>query len=396
MNLMQPIIMPRLDEAQKAGMVIEWLKKESEQTTKDEIVAKIMTEKVTFEMPAPTSGTIKIFAKENVTIPVGQTIAVIIEPQDTMGVVNNFIREVEESLVKLGVKRMEKIEKAEVELKKVKISPLAKKIAEEHHLDTGKIKGTGPRGRIVKKDVLKAIEEAKVSVPKEVLVEKVRTIPLTGITKIMAERMTQSHTTIPHVTLTMEINTSEIFRLREAYEKLNKEELSFNTVFIASVAKALQKYPLLNSTLVGEEIKVFEEVNIGLAVATEQGLIVPVARDADKKSLTEVNKLVKDLIEKARQDKLSIKEVTGGTFTITNLGMYGIDTFTPMIYPGQAAILGIGRILEKPVVQNGRVDVKRLATLSLTFDHRIVDGALGARFLSFLKSLLENPYEVLL
>ena len=374
---MQTVILPRLDEDQKSGMILEWLKGEGAEVEKDEPIVIVMSEKIMMDVSAPVTGKLyKIFAQENMEMPVGQIIAVIAEPSDDPNIVSRFVEEAKRSLAGVEVKEPRKPEE------KVPISPLARKLAEQYGIDVATVKGSGPEGRIVKEDILRAVEELK---PEAEAPPRILTIPLTGIRKIIAERVSSSHLAAPHVTLTMDANASEANKLKET-------GISYNAILIKAVAKALQSYPILNSTLEGDQIKQFEDVNIGLAVAIKEGLIAPVVHNAEKKTLAEINIAVEDLIRKARENRLSVSEVTGGTFTISNLGMFEVDVFTPIITPGQSAILGIGRVVDKPQVVSARIEIKPTVTFSLSFDHRIADGAVAAQFLQLVKKFFENPH----
>lgn len=213
-------------------------------------------------------------------------------------------------------------------------------------------------------------------------------LPMTRIRKTIVERLSHSARTAVHVTMTTQVNMAEVMKFRD--NPLNSN-VSYTDVLVKATAKALKEQPILNSRLENEEIKIFEDINIGIAVALEEGLIVPVVRNADNKTLTEIATLTKQLVEKARQNKLSLKEIAGGTFTITNLGMFDIDIFTPIINPPQSAILAVGRIGHRPVVVNGEILVRPIMTLCLSFDHRIIDGAPAAKFLQSLKQILECP-----
>jgi pyruvate dehydrogenase E2 component (dihydrolipoamide acetyltransferase) len=262
---------------------------------------------------------------------------------------------------------------------RVLASPSAKRLAREYGIDLSVVKSSGPEGRIVEDDVRRFMEEARGTLPK---IKEI--ITLTGFKKTSAERVSASFRTAPHSTIMMEVDVSKAGGLHE------KLQVSYTAVLVEAVAKALLEQPLINSTLDGNHIKVFEDVNVGLAVATEYGLIVPVIHNADRKSLKEIDTAIKELTEKAREGKLAKEELTGGTFTVTNLGMYGVEFFTPIINPPEAAILGVGKMIEKPIVANGKVEVKPMLMLSLSYDHRIVDGAPAAGFLQKVKEKIEN------
>jgi pyruvate dehydrogenase E2 component (dihydrolipoamide acetyltransferase) len=258
-------------------------------------------------------------------------------------------------------------------------SPAAKRLAKEYGVDLSILKGSGPEGRIVEEDVKRYIEEKSLVQPK---VKEI--IPLTGFRKTSAERVSMSFRTAPHSTIVMEVDAS---KAKEAYEKLH---VSYTAIIVKAAAKALLEHPIINSTLEGDRIKIFEDINVGVAVATSLGLIVPVIHNADGKSLKEIDATINDLTEKARHGKLAKEEVSGGTFTITNLGMYGVEFFTPIINPPEAAILGVGRIKDQPVVIDGKIETKSFILLSLSYDHRIVDGAPAAEFLGKVKEKIEK------
>lgn len=399
------IFMPRLDEEQEKGMVVEWLKAQGDFISQGEEIVEVMSEKVSFIIESPLKGTLhKIFVEVAEEVPIGTTIAIISEVEDSPDLLAKAIVEAEEQLKQLEIPivatKIEEIEVTqkrevvEVKPERIKISPIAKRLAKEHGLDITKIEGTGPGGRIVKEDILRAIEQRRVipAVPEEV--ERIR---LTGVRKIIAERMTQSYQTAPHVTVMMEADASNMAKIRKEFEEKTRARLSYNAILIKAVTEALQAYKIFNSTIEGNEIRIHTNIDVGLAVALEDsGLIVPVIPDADKKSLKELNTTIEELVQKARQKKLLISEVKGGTFTISNLGMYEIDGFTPILTPQQTAILGVGRIAKKPiVVDEDSIEIKPMMILSLSFDHRVVDGALAAQFLRHLKNTLETFTPVL-
>jgi len=386
------VIMPKLDLAMDSGSIVEWFKKEGESVKEGEPILTIMTQKVTTEITSPANGVLhKILAEVNEEVPVGEPIAVIAEEGDDIEAVNRQVKEILEKRVSAKVEVKEVVEEVkeevkEIELKeeeRVRISPAARKLAEEYGIDIQQIKGTGPQGRITKEDVLRVVEELKA--------KKGKIIPITGIRKIIAERMSLSHKIIPPVTYCMEVDATDMVAVRRMFKERENIDLSYNTLIIKAVAKALLDYPIFNSTVEGENVRLIDDINIGLAVATDYGLVVPIIHNADKKEdIRELDKIVRDLIERARQNKLSIDEVTNGTFIVTNLGMFKIDIFTPIIFPDQVAILGVGRMVEKPVVADGQIKIKPILTLSLTADHRVIDGALAATFLNRVTEYLEK------
>lgn len=396
---MHTIRMPRLDIDMEKGTVTEWMKKEGDQVQKGETIAKIMSEKVTFEIESPTSGILfKIIIPQDVEVSIKQVIGVIMEPGDDPSNINTAIKEAKENFAqtigeKVSVKKIVDVGKvSEEELSKVRITPLAKKIAAQYDIDITKIKGSGPRGRIVRKDILMKVEELEVKQPH---LEPIEVIPLQGVRKVVAERMASSFHTAPHASIIMKVDMSEVIKLRQHIEKEKNVQVSYNALFTMAVARSLQEYPILNSLLEQNSIKIMKDINIGIAVATERGLIVPTVYGANKKGLIELNTTVDELIEKTKKDKLLIRDVVGGTFTITNLGMFGVEAFIAIINPKQAAILAIGRIADEPQVVNGQIAIKPIVTLSLSFDHRIVDGAPASQFLNRIKQILESPLQLI-
>ncbi len=377
------VVMPRLSLTMKEGTVVNWFKKEGDPVKKGDPLVEVLSEKVTYDVEAPASGILRrILALEGDEVPVAETLGIIAEKDEP-------ITEIEEAAVTTAPpERIEKVaplpEKEMVKKvrERVPASPAAKRLAREYNIDLAEVGGSGPEGRIVEVDVRRYIEEmAPASHVREV-------IPLTGIRKTTAERLSYSARTAPHSTVTMEVDMSNAVKLRE------KTRVSYTDILVKAVAKALGEHRIVNSTLDGEQIKIYEDINIGVAVATEKGLVVPVIRNANKKTLLQVASTVKELVEKAREGKLVKEDVTGGTFTITNLGMYGVEVFIPIINPPEAAILGVGKITEKPVIIKKEIQVKPMMYLSLAYDHRIVDGAPAAQFLQKVKQILEKSPEL--
>lgn len=374
------MVMPRLSLTMKEGTVIRWYKKEGDRVERGEPLVEVLSEKVTYDVEAPSSGVLrKILTEEGVDVPVNGTLAIITAPGEPLPEGIEEEAEVAPAIeVEAAEVAREEIPAKRVE-KRVLASPAAKRLAREHDVDLTEVAGTGPEGKIVERDVIRFIEERAKIAPR---VREV--VLLTGIRKTAAERVALSAKTAPHSTITMEVDMTNSSKLRRELQ------LSYTEILVKAVSKALREHPLLNSSLEGDRIKIFEDVNVGVAVATSQGLVVPVIRSADNKSLGEIASELRSLVEKARKGSLTREDVSGGTFTITNLGMYGVDVFTPIINPPQTAILGVGRLVKRPVVVNQEIEVKPLATLSLSFDHRVVDGAPAARFLGRIKELLEN------
>jgi pyruvate dehydrogenase E2 component (dihydrolipoamide acetyltransferase) len=273
----------------------------------------------------------------------------------------------------------------------IRISPAARKLAREHNIPLESLQGTGPGGRIVVEDVERALAAETTTAPQG---RVVRTIPLVGIRATIAQRMAQSWAQVAHVTEIMEVDMTEAVALRRrrlaAWEREFGVRVSLNDFLTFAVSRSLREFPDLNARLEEQQIKVFEDIHLGVAVATPEGLIVPVIRHADQRSLWDIAQQSAHLAERAHARKLTLDEVSGGTFTITNLGTYGIEIFTPIVNYPQCAILGVGRVAERPVVMPGRIEARPLMYLSLSFDHRIIDGAPAAMFLQKLKERLEH------
>jgi len=382
-SLVTKVVMPRLSLTVKEGTVVQWFRKEGETVKKGDPIVEVLSEKVTYDVEAPASGILrKISAVEGEDVPVAATLGIITEPDEPLPEIKEVAVAPPERIEEVTPLPEKEIVKKVRE--RVLASPAAKRLAREHDIDLTKVKGSGPEGRIVEADVRRYLEEEMALAPR---VREV--IPLTGIRKTTAERVSLSARTAPHSTVTMEVDMSNAVELRE------KTQVSYTDILVKAVAQALEEHRCLNSTLERQKIKIYEDINIGVAVATEKGLVVPVIRNANKKSLTEIASTLKELLEKAREGKLSREDMTGGTFTITNLGMYGVEVFIPIINPPEAAILGVGKVIEKPVIINKEIKIKPIMYLSLSYDHRIVDGAPAARFLQKVKQILEKSSELI-
>jgi pyruvate dehydrogenase E2 component (dihydrolipoamide acetyltransferase) len=360
------VVMPKLSLTMKEGSVGKWYKKEGEAVEKGEPIVEIVSEKATYDLEAPTSGVLrKILVEEGVDAPINAVLAVITTSNEPFS--------------EAEILAAEAPHEAEETKERVLASPAAKRLAKEYGIDLSLIAGSGQEGRIAEEDVERFIEQTRGTLPR---VKEV--IPLSGYRKTSAERVSASFKAAPHSTIMMEVNVSKAAEMRD------KLQVSYTTIIVAATAKALIENRIINSTIEGDQIRIFENVNVGVAVATEHGLVVPVIRDADKKSLNEIDVAIKSLTERAREGKLTKEDLTGGTFTVTNLGMYGVDFFTPIINPPEAAILGVGQATEKVVAISGKIETKPFVMLSLSYDHRIVDGAPAAKFLGKVKELIEN------
>lgn len=370
------------------GLIGKWLKHEGDAVSESEAICEVESEKTTEEIQAPASGVLlKILHKEGSTVPVNAVIAVI----GSAGEDVSSLPELSGPTALLAAPPTERAELTTVSseenqpsLEKTRVSPAARKLARERGVDITKIKGSGPGGRIVTEDVLRGIEKPETGPPNE----KYKSTQLTGHRKIIADRLSLSARTAVHVPITMEVDMTSASKLRSDQEQVGRA-ISYNELIIKAVALSLEEFPLMNSTLHGEELRTMQEVNVGFAVGLEDDLLVPVIKNANRLSLAEISNIANSLIERARSHALTSKEMSGGTFTISNLGMYEVDLFAPVINPPETGVLGVGRISPKAAVVGGSIVVRPMMTLTLVFDHRVADGLLAAKFLQRIKQILE-------
>jgi len=403
-------LMPKLGMTMTSGKITKWLKKEGEQVEQGEPLLEIETDKVTMEEEATYNGILlKIIAKEGETIPVNQPIAIIGQEGENVEDLlkqSNIIEEQKEPQQNEPIKETKKpISQGEQTTipTKPRATPAARKIAKEHDINLTQIKGNGPSGRIQREDVeeyLENLQQRKLPTqeePKSQPVSYTKTIPLTGMREIIANKMKQSINTAPHYYVTMDINMEEILKLKDTLnQKLQNTKITINTILIKASSIAIKEYPIINSSVQDDQIILKEQINIGLAVALEDGLIVPVIREADKKGLSEIAYEERQLIEKAREGKLTPDDYEGGSFTISNLGMYDITQFTAIINQPEVAILAVGKITKTPVVEEEEIKIKPIMKITLSSDHRVIDGALAAKFLKRIKEILEDPLQLML
>jgi pyruvate dehydrogenase E2 component (dihydrolipoamide acetyltransferase) len=400
----QELRMPQLGLTMTEGTVGNWLKKEGDYVKKGEPILEISTDKLNNEVESDAEGILlKIVAKEGEVIPVQGLLAFIGAEGEKVD--SGSIEEVKAvkaeqpaipSIIEVPVTR--------IPGQRIKASPLAKKTAAKLGVDLTQItSGSGFDGRIVQKDVIAQEQRAVVVVPAKVVevIEKTPTLiketkdvlkPLTNMRRVIGKRMTESKNNAPHVTITMEVIVDKTIALRNKLNSGGDIRLTYTDILVKMTATALRHVPMMNTSIDSENIILHDSVNIGVAVALEEGLIVPVVKDADRKGLTTISNEVKGLVTKAKENKLTSEDMTGGTFTISNLGNYDVDAFTPIINLPESGILGVGRIVKKPIYnEKDEVVPANMMTLSLSFDHRVVDGALAAKFLKLIKDYLEDP-----
>lgn len=412
------VIMPKLSDAMTEGRVIQWLKKEGDRVQGGDVVASIETDKAEIELEAFGSGVLrKILVGDGQTVPVGQLIGVIAEPDEDISSLEHAAPAAPATAAAAPAAAKAEPKPASpappeaaapatpvappAETGWVPASPIARRMAREAGIDLAQVKGSGPGGRILERDVEAYVATqaqrrggAEVPAGEREFEDK----ELSTIRKTIAARMTQSKAPIPHFTVTVEVDMGAAWELRKSLNAIEaqSEKLSLNDIIIKATALALQRHPAINATYLNGQVRLFKRVHMGVAVALEDGLIVPVIRDCDRKSLGEIAREARSLIERARSKKLRPEEYSGGTFALSNLGMYDVVEFTAVIDPAHGAILAVGTIEDKPVVMNGQVTVRQRMRLTGAFDHRIIDGAMGAKFLQELKRILENPVQLLL
>jgi pyruvate dehydrogenase E2 component (dihydrolipoamide acetyltransferase) len=397
------IMMEALSPTMEEGRLVEWKKNEGDPVAVGDVLAEVETDKAVMELVARAAGTLlKRLVPAGQTVPVASVVGWI-------GAAGEAVPEGAAPVAKPAPAQAPAAQPASPTPApvppaaspggRVKASPLARKLAADRKLDLGGISGTGPEGRVVKRDV-----EAAASAPKVVAASSARPAtprpgggftdtPLTQIRKTIAKRLAQSLGPVPTFYLTVEVDMERAAEARDALRTALGDEgkVSFNDIVLKALATALAQHPECNAWWQDDRIRYWHEVHLGMAVAVPDGLITPVIRDADRKSLRDIAAETRDLATRARERKLTPEEYTGSTFSLSNLGMLDIEEFTAIINPPEAGIIAVGRIAEKPVVVDGQVQVRRRMRMTMSCDHRVIDGATGAQFLKTLKLMLENP-----
>lgn len=430
-------LFPDIGEGLDEGVIMRWLVNEGDIIKEGDNVAEVETDKVTAEIPSPRSGKVgKLKYKEGDTVNVGEVLITIevegeegdqpteseeaieteVVEEETAGVVGEVIASSE--VIPPSTEEV-KLSSQPSKDKKILATPVARKMAKDFGIDINSINGTGPNGRVMKEDIQKAKTEAprdverakaeeapakvKVPVPPTAITPQdlEERVPLTKIRKTISERMTQSRFTIPHTTAMDEIDVTALDDFRRKYKDLLIEEdvkLTYLPFIIKATIVALKKFPEFNSTLdeASEELILKYFYNIGIATDTDRGLMVPVVKDADKLSIVELAKAIEDVSSKAKENKSTINELRGGTFTITNYGSIGGHFGIPIINYPESAILGLGRVVKKPIVKDDEIVIAKVLPVSLSYDHRTIDGASGSHFINLLKELLSDPDILLL
>lgn len=418
------INMPRLSDTMEEGTVAQWLKKEGDKVEEGDILAEIETDKATMEFESFYAGTLlKIGVQEGESAPVDSLLAIIgpegtdvsgldlsAKPKTSAETSQKTTSKKEEDKKEEDSSGKEKSEKEDTPARgndmpgRIFASPLAKKMAEEKGIDLSEVKGSGDNGRIVKKDIENYKPSEKTASKEEVSTvtpytpageESFEEITNSQMRKTIAKRLSESKYTAPHYYLTIEIDMETAMKSRKDINELADIKVSFNDMVVKASAMALRKHPRVNSQWTKDTTKIAKHIHVGVAVAVDDGLVVPVLRFTDQMSMTQIGAQVRELAEKARDKKIQPQEMEGSTFTVSNLGMFGIVEFTSIINQPNSAILSVGAIVEKPVVKNGQIQIGHTMKVTLACDHRTVDGATGSRFLETLKMYLENPVTML-
>jgi len=448
---MKKVEMPKMGDTMEEGKILRWIKKEGDPVKKGEMLAEVETDKVNIEIEAFASGTLrKILVSEGNSAPIGAAIALIgaadeplsENPGGNGATKTPATREPGEHSPGNGQSVPSQVLSSTVAAQttslaapipgkggRIFISPIARRIAQEHRLDYATLQGTGPNGRIIKIDVeaaLSRIQPVVTAMPEAVGVPgaqpvppqalpasstepimasidtgEVVEIPLTAMRRTIARRLSQSMQTAPHFYVTSVIDTDKLAALRQQINEYaatdpSPVKVSFNDLIVKAVARALVRIPQVNVSFAEDRILQKKQVHIGVAVALEQGLIVPVLRNADQRGILDIAREARRLSEAAREGKLRPEDFSGGTFTVSNLGMFDVDSFTAVINPPESAILAVGSITPTPVVVDGQVVVRNRIKVTLSADHRAIDGAMAARFLQEVKRLLEEPFGLIL
>src|SRR5437870_2713868 len=417
------VVMPKLSDAMESGKIIKWLKKEGDRIQGGDILAEVETDKADVEMEAFGAGVLrKIFVPAGETATIGALIGVIAEPGDDIAALVASAPATAASATAPASRPAAATPSAPatpiarpaavvgahaavpaglgqgIQSGRVKASPLAKKIAAQTGVDLRLIQGSGPGGRIIRRDVEAAGSGAAPArtMPAAAAGAEFEDVPLTQIRAAIARRMPLSKAPVPHFYVTSEVAMDHAWELREQLNTLEGQpKISVNDLVIRACALALLKHPGVNASLQGDAIRVFHRAHIGIAVALEDGLITPVLRDCQAKPLAQIAVEARDLVERARNRKLRAQELSGATFSISNLGMFDVTEFSAIINPPEGAILAVGSVRRVPVVDETGLGVGRRMMLTISCDHRVMDGAMGARFLQHVKRLLEEPLRLL-
>lgn len=396
------VVMPKFGLTMIEGTIQKWFKAEGDAINAGEALFEVETEKVLYEIEVPVAGTVaKLLYPVEAVVPIGLPVAVIAEAGENVAEVAARYSGVAPAAKAAAAPALAAASPAPAAASAsgrregAPVTPAARKLAEEHKIDLARVVGTGPGGRVTREDVQKVIDaggQAPVSAPAPAQAAAptlaAQSLPLRGMRKVIAERMHKSLQGSAQLTITTEIDVTQLIDRRQEVQR--EFNATYTDFIVQACAHALKQHARMNAALAGDAIHLQDHISVGVAVALDEGLIVPVIRNTDKKSLQEIAQEARNLAEKARAGKLTLEEVSGGTFTVSNLGMYGVDGFTPILNTPQTGILGVGRIVEKPVIYRGEIAKRSMMVLSLTFDHRVIDGAPAGAFLQTVADLLAH------
>jgi pyruvate dehydrogenase E2 component (dihydrolipoamide acetyltransferase) len=408
---MVEVIMPKMGDGMEEGTLLEWLKKDGDKVKSGEVIGTIQTDKATLELESPGSGFLRgILLQAGETVPVGRPIAVLLKDGESVpanwgsGGAAPAAEAVEAAPAgTVTTAEVTATPSAPASTSRIMASPLAKKVAAELGVDLASVSGSGPSGRIVEKDVRAAGGSATApsksvvaSIPVVTATAEDTTIQLNKIRQVTAKRTLESKTQVPHFYVTVAVDVEKILSLREMFEEEGSGKVSINDFVVKASALALRDMPQVNAVFQGTTLLQYGAVHVGIAVALPDGLNVPVVKNADQLSLRAISASVKDLAKRAKENKLSMDEMSGSTFSISNMGMLDVDNFIAIINQPNAAILAISSVRKKvEVSEDDEIQIKSMMNITCSFDHRVLDGAIGANFINAVKAYLENPSRLL-
>lgn len=402
------ILMPKLSDTMSEGVILKWLKSEGDKIKQGEILVEIESDKADMELEAYDSGILrKIIIQEGKSAAIGTPIAIIAGANEDISSLlqvapseakEHSTHKVENEII--AVQSPAPFQASSpAQSGPVKASPLAKRLAKENKIELSTIPGSGPQGRIIKRDLessLKGKRSASMRPTPSLASGTYRDLELSLIRKTIAQRMQESKQMVPHFYVTIEIDMEPAIAFREQLNTAVQGKISFTDILVKAASLTLTNHPNVNASFQGNSMRQFGETHIAVAVALDEGLVTPVLRNCEQKTIPQLNGELQDLVERARNRKLKPEEYQGATFTISNLGMFGVEDFVAIINPPEGAILAVGSILEKPVVKKGQIVIGHTMKVTLSSDHRIIDGAVAARFLQDFKKAMENPIGMML
>ncbi len=394
-----PVQMPKIGLTMTEGTIVEWKKGEGDPVEKGEILFVFETEKVAIEVQAPESGILhKIHYPEGATVKVSEVVAVIVAPGEE-GVDVRPAAKTEGPPEPRPAAEEATTDFSGKEQKRPRATPVARKLARLHHLDLSRVRGSGPQGRVLKNDVEAFLENDRAfgsdAAPPPAGVEAETVRPVTGMRRIIASKMLASTREAAQAYMDNDLDASRLLALRKAIlpdlERESGLKPTITDILMFIAAAAIRRHPVVNTRWEQDEVRYFSHIHMGMAMMLEEGLIVPVIRNIENKSIGDIARCRKDLVERGRQGKMTPDEMKGSTFTLSSMGMLGIQRFTAIINQPESAILAAGAIVDRPAVVDGRIEVRPMMNLALTYDHRIIDGAEAAKFMASLKKMVENP-----